>query len=273
MTIMGVSSVMKKMLRRGNGFTLAELLVVVAIVAVLVAISVPIFTAQLDKAKASTDEANVRAAKAAAITDYLTNDISATKVYYYDADNGKVTDDASSISGYGKSSTDIAGDSATGIPEGNIVQITVSDNMTTAAWVPGKGGSGGTGLLDKLSAGLTWDDIKGDVTKYGRLILPGTLVKDKDTSRLFLVYSDNDYYTDTSAKSMADLMASNSNRIEEITNSTPLLPESTFDKAGAKIAAGAIALYKNKYYVAKQAIEYNNYISNPLEDGRWVLIN
>ena len=34
-----------------NGFTLAELLIVVAIIAVLVAISIPIFTGQLEKAK------------------------------------------------------------------------------------------------------------------------------------------------------------------------------------------------------------------------------
>ena len=35
--------------RNKKGFTLAELLIVVAIVAVLVAIALPVFTAQLDK--------------------------------------------------------------------------------------------------------------------------------------------------------------------------------------------------------------------------------
>lgn len=44
-----------------KGFTLAELLVVVAIIAVLVAISIPIFTAQLEKSREATDEANLRA--------------------------------------------------------------------------------------------------------------------------------------------------------------------------------------------------------------------
>lgn len=43
-----------------KGFTLAELLVVVAIIAVLVAIAIPVFTAQLDRANASVDEANIR---------------------------------------------------------------------------------------------------------------------------------------------------------------------------------------------------------------------
>lgn len=47
-----------------KGFTLAELLIVVAIIAVLVAISIVIFTAQLEKAREATDLANVRAAYA-----------------------------------------------------------------------------------------------------------------------------------------------------------------------------------------------------------------
>lgn len=56
-------STLKKKLNK-KGFTLAELLVVVAIIAVLVAISIPVFTSQLGKAQASTDAANVRAAYA-----------------------------------------------------------------------------------------------------------------------------------------------------------------------------------------------------------------
>ena len=47
-----------------KGFTLAELLIVVAIIAVLVAIAIPIFTSQLEKAREATDAANIRAAYA-----------------------------------------------------------------------------------------------------------------------------------------------------------------------------------------------------------------
>lgn len=56
-----------------KGFTLAELLVVVAIIAVLVAIAIPIFTTQLEKARQSTDAANCRALYAEAMTASLEN--------------------------------------------------------------------------------------------------------------------------------------------------------------------------------------------------------
>ena len=45
-----------------KGFTLAELLIVVAIIAVLVAISIPVFTNQLEKAREAVDLDTVRSA-------------------------------------------------------------------------------------------------------------------------------------------------------------------------------------------------------------------
>ena len=56
---------MRKLLNK-KGFTLAELLIVVAIIAVLVAIAIPIFTTQLEKSREQTDAANLRAAYAVA---------------------------------------------------------------------------------------------------------------------------------------------------------------------------------------------------------------
>lgn len=57
-----------------KGFTLAELLIVVAIIAVLVAISIPIFTTQLHKAEVATDKANVRSYYAEIQADYMEKD-------------------------------------------------------------------------------------------------------------------------------------------------------------------------------------------------------
>jgi type IV pilus assembly protein PilA len=67
---------MKKLNKKG--FTLAELLIVVAIIAVLVGISIPIFTSQLEKAREATDAANIRSAyaemSAAVLTDEKVDD-------------------------------------------------------------------------------------------------------------------------------------------------------------------------------------------------------
>ena len=62
------------MKKNNKGFTLAELLIVVAIIAVLVAIAIPVFTSQLEKARESTDKANLRSAYAELVTGLLTWD-------------------------------------------------------------------------------------------------------------------------------------------------------------------------------------------------------
>lgn len=56
-----------------KGFTLAELLIVVAIIAVLTAIAIPIFTGQLNKSKYSSDLANARSIYSELSADYLAN--------------------------------------------------------------------------------------------------------------------------------------------------------------------------------------------------------
>jgi prepilin-type N-terminal cleavage/methylation domain-containing protein len=73
---------MLKLIQKRNnkkGFTLAELLIVVAIIAVLVAISIPIFTNQLEKAREATDMANIRAAYAEVVTAQLTDEEGTSK--------------------------------------------------------------------------------------------------------------------------------------------------------------------------------------------------
>lgn len=80
---------LNKVRENKKGFTLAELLIVVAIIAVLVAISIPIFTTQLEKSREATDAANVRSAYAevvaAALEDPDTNQsVSVDKVQTVD---------------------------------------------------------------------------------------------------------------------------------------------------------------------------------------------
>ena len=60
--------------RRVNkkGFTLMEMLIVVAIIAILIAVAIPVFSAQLHKARVATDWANLRSFYADIQTDYMT---------------------------------------------------------------------------------------------------------------------------------------------------------------------------------------------------------
>ena len=76
-----------------KGFTLAELLIVVAIIGVLVAISIPIFNNQLRKARMATNQANARAGYAAAVAEYISMGAPqpADKwAFTYDVTTGKV---------------------------------------------------------------------------------------------------------------------------------------------------------------------------------------
>ena len=71
-----------------KGFTLMEMLIVVAIIAILIAIAIPTFTSSLNKAKASADAANIRAGYATLLTDLMLEDktittpTTGTKDYY-----------------------------------------------------------------------------------------------------------------------------------------------------------------------------------------------
>ncbi len=62
------------MKRNTRGFTLMEMLIVVAIIAVLVAVAIPVFTGQLEKSRESVDFANVRSAYAEVMVAALSDD-------------------------------------------------------------------------------------------------------------------------------------------------------------------------------------------------------
>lgn len=68
---------MKRKIKSAKGFTLAELLIVVAIIAVLVAIGIPIFTSQLEKSREAVDLSDVRSAYAEVMMAAITGDTTA----------------------------------------------------------------------------------------------------------------------------------------------------------------------------------------------------
>ena len=117
-----------------KGFTLAELLIVVAILAILVAVSIPIFTGKLDDARKATDDANVRAAKAAAVAAYMSEadpGSAAAITYYYDAANGNVSKTNNLTKGYNKAKQN-------NVPaEEGIVTVTIgaAGANITATWL------------------------------------------------------------------------------------------------------------------------------------------
>lgn len=102
---------LKAKLRKNGGFTLIEMLIVVAIIAILIAVSIPLVNGALEKARDATDQANERAAKAEAALVYLgvTDNMPAgyiagsefTGTLYYDAQNGTMVTDKAPA-GYGK---------------------------------------------------------------------------------------------------------------------------------------------------------------------------
>ena len=112
-----------------KGFTLAELLIVVAIIGVLVAISIPIFTSQLEKAREATDLANQRAAKAAAVAAYLDADATGNETYYYDAKNGVAVaaDKKGGIAKYGKGTESVG--SKTNAVDGYVPENNYKDKI------------------------------------------------------------------------------------------------------------------------------------------------
>ena len=113
-----------------KGFTLAELLVVVAIIAVLVAIAIPIFTSQLEKAREATDVANIRAAYAEATTKVLSGDGT--------TENGKTVAIAETPKMVSNGAIDKLSD-ATTIGSIDIKKITINNDQKVTVKVDEKG--------------------------------------------------------------------------------------------------------------------------------------
>ena len=114
-----------------KGFTLVELLIVVAIIAILVAISIPMVNGSLNRARIATDQANERAARGAAVVEYLTDGgfEGGTYTGYYDAESGTMKDAFAGITPYGQCSDHKNG----------LLQVKIENDTVTVTWMDNQG--------------------------------------------------------------------------------------------------------------------------------------
>lgn len=117
-----------------KGFTLMEMLIVVAIIAILVAIAIPTFTSQLNNARIATDKANLRAAESQAVAAYLSDSTENAGPVTYDVtvtnDSMKVTKaDLGSAAGMTGQSSNL---------KSTHLQVTVQDGAVTSTTWDGK---------------------------------------------------------------------------------------------------------------------------------------
>ena len=124
-----------KKINNKKGFTLAELLIVVAIIAVLVAISIPIFTAQLEKAREATDLANIRGAYAEAMSEA----VGGTKT------------------------------------EGTVGNVTIATSGTDTTYTVTTDKARSTGAFDKVDTDITWATLPSSVTTGKKFIVTITV--------------------------------------------------------------------------------------------------
>ncbi len=88
---------LREKLRNHEGFTLVEMLIVVAIIAILIAVSIPMMNNSLEKTRHAVDEANIRSAIGLASAEVLANNYTTDQEWQYVVDanhQGKLDDPA-----------------------------------------------------------------------------------------------------------------------------------------------------------------------------------
>ena len=83
-----------KTLKNKKGFTLMEMLIVIAIMVVLMAIAIPTLSNQLEGARKTADDANLRSAKSVAMLSAIANDGEVEAGEVYDIASGEFVEDS-----------------------------------------------------------------------------------------------------------------------------------------------------------------------------------
>jgi len=110
---------LREKFHNNKGFTLIEMLMVVAIIAILIAVSIPVVGQALERAREATDAANERSFKAELMVCYLASTVDGTDAfntstscnYAYDAENGKIVtigsgdNQSANVTAYGQGTT------------------------------------------------------------------------------------------------------------------------------------------------------------------------
>lgn len=141
-------------LSRNGGFTLVEMLIVVAIIAILIIVSIPMIGSNLEKAREATDTANERSAMSMAETYFLLNSKDMTfdnndkcKLYYTinkETHQGKIEEETNTLNdgnfkyGLSKASRTLVTGGTAGVPsdQGIIVTVTKDGDIADVYWGP-----------------------------------------------------------------------------------------------------------------------------------------
>ncbi len=247
------------MRKNKKGFTLAELLIVVAIIAVLVGVAIPIFTGQLEKARVATDQSNVRSAKAAAASEYMSNGMTGEMTYYYDPNVSGVKKTSDGISGYGKSSKEDADGSITGAkgnPKDAFVAVTIHENGDIEArWVDGDSKD-----PEDFERAKKVIEMRGTEWRKVGSFNPGARIYDEDTGNVHIAMEYLQFNGDKSTYKNYEehydhLDPDKKAKIATVTPQTRVYDYNSIASQTKAIERGTVVENNNKFYVCRTNIE------------------